>query len=153
MSTEYSLLAAMLARCQDISIANGYLTDVGLSAQIESPRFNPDEVTSAGVLAIFDDAEEAGDIISIHTGDYQNSMDITVEAHIRVGANNAVTMAHNMISDIKKAVLLASDLTVSGLVLWLRFVSRETEYPNPDGDVVSVKLNFQALFIEVYGDP
>lgn len=153
MSTSYDILAAMLVRCQTIKTASSFNTDIGLNAQIAAPNLNHDEVTAKGALVIYDTSEAYEEDVTIDAADYLVRLEFSIECHMTVGDNNAVSLAHNMTDDIKTAVLLANSRTIGGLALNLYYAGRDTEYPDGAGNIVSVQVNFYALFTETYGDP
>ncbi len=152
MSAALDIVTVALSRVADISITNGYETDIGLVSSIAEQQYNPDEITSGGAVNVFDSEDTNEDDETIGT-EYEIRMPLSVEGHIRVGAGNAVTIAHSVLSDIKKAVLLVDNRTMSGLVLDVRYTDRSIEYPKAAGDVVSVKVNFYVIYIETYGSP
>ena len=153
MSTTKDVLDELLTRCETILTASGFNTNLGQNAQIVAPNLNPDEVTSTGAIVIYDTTETFVDDEETHYSAPMIQVNYAVNAHIRIGSNNAVTFAHNMIDDIKTAVLLINDRTMSGTVLDFRYSGRETEYPDDAGDVVSVRFDFYTHHSETYGSP
>jgi hypothetical protein len=147
-----AILNEMLTRLSAITIAGGYNTDMGDSASIAQRQYNTDEITADGAVNVYDTGDSNEDDESMGS-EYLLRLDLSVEGHIRIGDNSAVTLANKLQKDIKKAVLLTSDRIMGGLVLDVRYTGREVEYPDAAGDVVSVKLNFYVLFMETYGSP
>jgi len=152
MSKALDIVNEALTRVTAITTANGYLTNMGNTASIAEKQHNPGEVTGNGAVNVFDttdgneDEEMVGDEVLIR-------LDLVANGHIRIGDGNTVSLAHSLLSDIKKAVLLSDDRIMGGLVLDVRYTGREIIYPDSAGDIVSVRVDFYVLFFETYGAP
>lgn len=147
-----SIVNEALTRVTAITVAGGFNTNIGNSASIAEKQYNPDEITTDGAVNVYD-TEDANEDDEIVGSELVIRMGITVEGHIRVDTGNAVTLAHKLVSDIKKAMLLANDRVMDGLVLDVRYSGREVSYPSSAGDVVSARVNFYVLYMETYGNP
>jgi len=152
MSDALNIVNECLARITAITTASGYQTNMGNFASIAERQYNFDEVTRNGAVNVFDTIDSNEDDETV--GDeYIIRLDLNVEGHIRIEDNNPVILAHSLLSDIKKAMLLTNDRTMDGLVLDVRYSDREINYPESSGDIVSVRVGFYVLYTEDYGSP
>ena len=153
MSKAYDILQVLLNRCTGITTGGGYNTNLGLHAQIGQPDLNPDEVTSDGALVIYDTEESYADDEETANDTYMIRVAYSIDVHMRYGSANPVAKAHQMIDDVKTAVLVANDRTLGGLALDLRYAERETQYPDAAGEIVSARIGFYSIHQESYGSP
>lgn len=152
MSIALDIVNAFRTRAAEITVANGYATNIGLAATIAERQYNQDEITTSGAVNVFD-SSDSNDDDELIGDDIIVRLPVTVEGNIDIGTGNVVQIAHALVADIKTAVLLANDRTMNGLVLDVRYIGREISYPKSDSAIVSVSVEFYVLYTEPYGAP
>lgn len=153
MTDALNIVNTMLGRVEAIAISGGFNTNMGDHASIADSVINPDEISSDGVVIVWDTDENNSESDGSLYRAYENELSISIEGHIAIGTGNPVTLAHEMIEDIKQAVLLPDNRTLDDDAIDLIYLSRETNYPEPTGTSVSVRLNFNVRYMETYGTP
>lgn len=146
------IVEAIVLRAEKIQKVNNFRTDLGAQIFSKSIILAPD-FDDFPALFINDDDELHTNFISDDIT--ERSLSIYVVAYIHVTDTSlADSSARDAARDIKVAVLDATDKTLGGLLSSdLICSSRITSRPDSGGTIVSVSLEFKALFYEVYGNP
>jgi len=148
MSDVTNIISAIKARLETITKLGGFNTDAGDNVIIG--RRTPDQ-TELPILCVFD-IEDDPDEAERYLPEMMITLTTAVEAYVNVGTD-PMTAVHNIIDDIKTAVLDVTDRTLGGLTLDFGYGGREIQWPEDAGTVISVRVLFVCLYRETYGAP
>lgn len=104
MSTADKIAAELAARLAQITIANGYQTDIGL--RVYDGRRNLDESHMPCVVMVEDDDDPAG----MQAPNGKTAMPWLLEGHTACDPDNPNVAGRKIVADLKKAVF-SGDLT------------------------------------------
>lgn len=104
MSTADKIAAELAARLAQITIANGYQTDIGL--RVYDGRRNLDETNMPCVVMVEDDDDPAG----MQAPNGKTSMPWLLEGHTACDPDHPNAAGRKIVADLKKAVF-SGDLT------------------------------------------
>lgn len=104
MSTADKIAAELAARLAQITIANGYQTDIGL--RVYDGRRNLDETHMPCVVMVEDDDDPAG----MQAPNGKTSMPWLLEGHTACDPDHPNAAGRKIVADLKKAVF-SGDLT------------------------------------------
>lgn len=155
MTVAYEILQRVKSRLGAIEKSSGYNTNIGRNVSLNKSVFNYDEIGDEGEITVWDSTQGNLDDFSTIGEQYVVELPITVEAAILVETENRVLLAHQVIEDIKRAVLLTggTNRTMNTLILDIQFAGCEIDYDPQSSDVVGVQIVFLTQFIEIYGTP
>lgn len=134
---------ALVARLAQISIANGYQTDVGLRIFRGKTAIDPSEAPCLTLI-------EAGDTPTSNDSGENVALDgeFAIEANITCDPNNPALAAHAAIADIKKALFAGDDLRLGGLAKSMRYLGRLMEPREPGTLVVGAAVRISVSWVE-----
>jgi hypothetical protein len=146
------ILEAIRYRLTKISVAAGYNT-TPCSVRLGTQSVLPEDVADGPVISVFDlgdSAERSG-----HLGSHDSRIEIVAVVE-GVQVNNgaeATESLHLLIQDIHRAVFLAADTRLSGLVLGVERGDRTVIYPDAGGNLIGVRQEVRVSYLETYGNP
>lgn len=144
------LVLEISSRCQQITVANGFHTNAG--QQVFRGRVTFDaEADPLPALSIF--AHEEVIEQNMHDERMDVKLNIAIFAHAETDALNPLDIAEDLVADIKRAVLLLSNRSAGGLCQDIRYAGREAAPPEDGSNTTSVRVHFEVLYPEIYGDP
>lgn len=150
MSKAKQLADAIHARLTAITVANGYLTDIG--SRVFRGRTALDESHLPCIVMVEgDDNIEDQAVRKVKV-----AQQFIIEGHDECDFDNPNDKAHDIISDMKRAIF-KGDRTFGGLVVsdknGLRYEGRNIS-PRPDGAaIVAASIRFVCVFVEDLDNP
>jgi hypothetical protein len=148
MSRRLSILTAIVARLEQIQIANEFETDAGLRVFLgEAPALGPDDPDQAIAVLV-------GDDVPTYQGEHVLvALPIQIAAVAKADLDAPWVIVEQLISDIKKAIEL-EDRTLGGRVK--RQIKRGSTrtLPRESGSTkVGVTVEYSAPYTELWGAP
>jgi hypothetical protein len=141
------IVQAIVERLETISTEDGYRTDAGENVHAGLRFLDRGEQIVLCVTAQNAQAE-------INTFPrVTERMAVNVEGHRVHDGSNAERLAHELIADIKQAVMRADDRTLGGLCRTLDPIGWGILYPEDGEQYVSVQAGFSIRYHERYGRP
>lgn len=146
MSIASEIALAIHDRLTQITVANGYLTDAGLRVFRGRRTLDERDVPCIVLMEDIDEVQDAKmNLVKLHQR-------YVVEAHSTCDPNNPNDKAHELLTDLKKAVF-AGDKTFGGKVRNLFYRTRRIG-PREDGSaLVFASVTFDAEFSEDLTNP
>ena len=138
-------------RVEQISIANGYETDIGLKLQRGRRRMPADDEPPLVQLV------EGGDEISDESGRGAGARIKVTQTYVfdafdRCDPDNPNVQAHKMIRDLKRAIF-ADGRTLGGKVYEVKYLGKDIG-PRPDGaGLVQARIMVSVSFAEDLSNP
>lgn len=146
MSKASEIALEINSRLQQITVANGYATDIGLRVYRGRRKLDPAQLPCA-VLVNDEDACVSGqDKRCVTKATYQ------LEGHSPCDAENPGDVGHQIVADLKKAIF-SGDLSFGKTVLSIDYKGRTIE-PREDGlSLVSAAIEIDLHFTEDLAAP
>lgn len=146
MSTASTVAAAIDARLAEITVAGGYLTNIG-AKRFRGRRALPKDAPPCVVLV------EGDDIVRGEQGPHVKLDQVYIlEGWVACDPDNPNDAAHEVLADLKRAIF-SGDRTFGRLVRELHYRGR-TIGVRPDGSaVVSANIEIAVEFAENLADP
>lgn len=144
------ILSALTTRLGTILIDDGFNTDAGLNVYRGKKSFDWENQDLFPAISVFDPLEE---VEAGHEERNDNTLTVHIEGHVWADPDNPADGAHDLLADIKKAVLLFDDQTLGGLAAGMEYAGAEIEFPDDAGSVISLRLTVKIAYPELYGDP
>lgn len=153
MSIALEIATALSARIEAISVANGYMTDIGLRVFRGRREISVDKIPCVVLIEDDDSAEPQGS-----TKHSRNTCDVTApyvfEAHLYCDPDHPNDAAHQAIADLKKALFRIDDHDYGGLLsAGLAYRGRTIEPREPGVSAVAVAVRVEASYIESLENP
>jgi hypothetical protein len=139
--TSRAVALAVFDRMRQISVANGFETDIGLKAFRGRRRLEKADLPCSVLI-------EAGDRVADQRySDIKVQQRYILEGHSECDPLNPNDKAHEIIADLKKAIFVG-DATFGKQVKGLRYISRLIA-PRDDGvPVISAAIEIELEFVE-----
>lgn len=144
------ILSALETRLETILTDDGFNTDAGLNVYRGRRSFDWADATLFPAVSVFDPVEEAD---PSHEERIDNILTVFIEGHCWADPDDPADGAHDLLADIKKAVLVYDNQTLGGLAASMEYGGREIEFPDDAGSVVTVRVTVKIAYPELYGDP
>lgn len=143
-----AIIQAMVARLEEISVANGYRTNVGADVRIgEAPHFGPDDPDEAIALVIGEDR------VMYQGANLFIELPMEVHALARADIDDPWAAVEAAIADVKEAVEL-DDRTLGGLVPRMIERGSTRPYAREEGSLaVGAVIPYIAPYKEAWGKP
>lgn len=146
MSTASTLATAISNRLKEITIANGYATDIGLRS-FRGRRSLTENHMPCSVLVEGDDMPTSQALKGVVI-----RQTYAIEGHDACDANNPNDKAHLILGDIKRCIF-GGDTEFGGLVKQVFYKGRNIQ-PREDGQaVVSASIVIEVQFVEDLTNP
>lgn len=148
MSDANNIALAISARVQQITITNGYNTDIGLRTLRGRRRLDPSSLPCAVIIERDDTVDQQS----------LNKAKITtrfiIEGHTKCDPDNPNDQGHKVIEDIKRAIFFDSRVVYgTNQAIALQYKGRSIA-PREDGiDVVSAAVEVSVSFVEDLSKP
>lgn len=146
MSKASDIALAIFARASQISIANGYATDVGLNGFRGVKYLDPDS------LPCFVLVEEESASSSRNVTRCLTTTPYVLEGHAVCSPTHPNDAAHAIISDFKRAIF-GGDLTFGQGVTEAAFNGAEIDPRDEGRDLVAARIRFSLSFVENLAAP
>lgn len=148
MSDANDIALAISARVQQISIASGYQSDIGLKTLRGRRRLDPSQIPCAVIIERDDQVEQQS------LGKAKITTRFIIEGHAKCDPDNPNDTGHTLIADIKRAVFTNPRLIYgSNKAIALSYKGRSIA-PREDGiDVVSAAVEVAVSFVEDISNP
>lgn len=137
------IVAAVYARLQSILIAGGYNTDAGKSVYMDRASLDSETIDYPALLVY--DLQE--DTEALTNSRQRNRLALQVDGFAKDAD------VRPLVGDVKKAVLLVSDSTISGLCHHLGYDGYSIERPEDGSRFARAEVRFWCEYDENYGDP
>jgi hypothetical protein len=131
-----AILATLATAIAEATVANGYTFNLGTNVYRGKPQVN-----AVPAVVIFDGRTNVTEVPRAHT----HSMDVTIEGHVSVAAETAVsavrnTLANAVLGDLIKVIF--AEFSMDGVVINLvsYFVAHDTELTDSVGASVSLRF-------------
>lgn len=151
-STVYRIIEKIRDRLAGIDLDSGFNTDAGARVYFGKRQPTPDEIDVGPVIQVYSTEDEPQDPDQFCDPMFIR-VSMTVEGFTRAVDDDFTLAAHDLIQDIKSAVLVIGSETLDDLAVDLGYSGYSIEYPDSGGDSVSVSLAFSAMYEETYGAP
>lgn len=146
MSTASIIAAELTARLQQISPANGYLTEIG--ARVYRGKLRLDESHMPCVVIVEGEDTSA----SAQAARCKTEATYLLEGHAACDPDHPNDMAHLIVADLKRAIF-AGDLSFGRRAIACRYVGRDIS-PRTDGlALVSAHIEIAIEFVENLASP
>lgn len=146
MSKASQIAAALNARIEAITIANGYSTNIGAQVYRGRLSLDPSELPCAVMVEGEDQVEDRTKI------KVKLAQRYVFEGHSECNPLQPNDTAHLILADIKRA-LFTGDLTLGGLIVEMRYIGRSIG-ARPDGTaIVAASVEIEAVFAEDLTNP
>lgn len=153
ISLAHDFSLALARRVENISIANGSATDIGLKVLRGRRRLDPSQIPCAVIIERDDDPQAQS------SGKVKISQKYIIEGHATCDPDNPNDTGHQIIADIKKAVF-TGDLTIDGRLtannqkaFAIKYLGRSIA-PREDGlSVVAASVEISIEYVEELHKP
>lgn len=129
---------------------DGFNTDAGVNVYRGKKSFNWVNQDLFPAISVFDPVEE---VEAGHEERNDNMLTVFIEGHVWADPDDPADGAHDLLADIKKAVLLYDDQTLGHLAAGMEYGGREIEFPDDAGSTITVRVTLKIAYPELYGDP
>lgn len=152
MSKAKQLAAAVYARISQITVANGYLTNIGLKVFRGKRTADESEVPMAFVV------EGDDEVLGQKGSEVRVAIPFAVEGHDVCDPDNPNDKVHDIVADLKKAIF-DGDRTFGGLVRGpnggepLQYMGRTIGEREDGAKVVGAAIMFKAEIVENLSNP
>lgn len=141
MSKAYDVAMAVFDRASQISIANGYSTDIGITGYRGKKYLDPE---SLPCFVLVEDANEGTSRqknISLTTTEY------VLEGYATCDPDHPNDVGHLIVADLQRAIF-SSDLTLGQLVTDIAWKGREIEPRDEGSNLVAGRIKFALTYVE-----
>lgn len=146
MSKASDIALAVFARASQITVANGYATDIGLKGFRGIKYLDPDS------LPCFVLVEEENSGQSRNVTRCLSTTTYVLEGHATCNAEHPNDAAHAIIADFKRAIF-SGDLTFGQNVTDAAFKGYEIDPRDEGRDLVAARITFALSFVENLAAP
>jgi hypothetical protein len=141
MSTAKDIAAQITSRIQGITIANGFLTDIGLCVYRGRRRLDETNLPCAVI------SEGADQVVEHLRASARVIQKYSIEGHTECDADHPNDKAHDIISDLKRA-LFTGDITFGGPVKKVEYNGRNI-VPREDGfKAVAASIDIDISYVD-----
>ena len=150
--------AALFARLEQATVANGYATNMGLQAHRGRLVFAAQDLASGPRVGIGPPADLPEEASLQRSGSkLRHEMRLLVVAHALDDGAHPMDTADALLADIKKALLLPNVPSVvhdgQQVAEALEYQWAAPEMPGPGEQIVRVVVLFSCRYSEIYGNP